>query len=579
MAKKAKLPTEIICLSDDDEDDNSNHINSKTQPASLTPIKQNGKSIKMNNQSIDSTIWTIHEKDIIHVSPLPSKYSDKFKKPFEVRCTSVNFGIVEFSVESDILSMTETDFEMKLTGGFTDNLNIKLAYTDILKFYFSFESCLPVAFIHVRNEFAILFDKYIPTSDEHGKGFNPNSKDEKRRHIIFCLKPLTSDMERIHISTIYHFLKIKCPKSDIQCISGSRADELYNLTRFAKLSIPTPKKTLFILNTNDLMAKTVGLNNNTIRFDLSSDDLHCLNEGEFLNDNIIDFYLQYIYHEKISEEDRQRTYLFNSFFYKRLTQKDNRDNPNISAAERRYNRVKRWLRDVDLFTKTYIIVPINQNAHWYIVIIQNLNNVPTEGDLISDDEDDQYDDRLKSKKRRRSSRIIRSTSNNVSNSSSPKTIDDFIDELDDVDEVTSDNDVPLILDIESLVGTKTRSQSSAIIIFDSLRLASKTRVAATLREFIQLEYDHKKTLTSGSLARKLFNIDTILTIEATVPQQQNYSDCGLYVLQYIESFFTHLTYSTMNNQSTTFSNWCEKNLKGSTKRKEILNVINEHIIS
>ena len=38
--------------------------------------------------------------------------------------------------------------------------------------------------------------------------------------------------------------------------------------------------------------KTIGLNNNTIRFDLSRDDLICLNEGEFLNDNIIDFYLQ-----------------------------------------------------------------------------------------------------------------------------------------------------------------------------------------------------------------------------------------------------------------------------------------------
>ena len=38
--------------------------------------------------------------------------------------------------------------------------------------------------------------------------------------------------------------------------------------------------------------KTVGLNEKTIRFDLSTDDLKCLNEGEFLNDNIIDFYLQ-----------------------------------------------------------------------------------------------------------------------------------------------------------------------------------------------------------------------------------------------------------------------------------------------
>lgn len=57
------------------------------------------------------------------------------------------------------------------------------------------------------------------------------------------------------------------------------------------------------------------------------------------------------------------------------------------AAERRYNRVKRWFRHIDLFTKDYLIVPINQNAHWYIVLIQKHNNVPTENDLISEDED------------------------------------------------------------------------------------------------------------------------------------------------------------------------------------------------
>jgi Ulp1 family protease len=128
------------------------------------------------------------------------------------------------------------------------------------------------------------------------------------------------------------------------------------------------------------------------------------------------------------------------------------------------------------------------------------------------------------------------------------------------------------------VNSKNRSKSPSIIIFDSLRIASKTRVAATLREFLQLEYDHKKTLPVGSLDRKLFNIDTIPTIEAAVPQQRNYSDCGLYVLQYIESYFAHRSTKINFQLSSTFSDGCEKNLMGSAKRKEILNVINQHII-
>ena len=39
---------------------------------------------------------------------------------------------------------------------------------------------------------------------------------------------------------------------------------------------------------------------------------------------------RYVYYEKLSEEDRKRTYLFNSFFYTRLTRKGNDDIPNIS---------------------------------------------------------------------------------------------------------------------------------------------------------------------------------------------------------------------------------------------------------
>lgn len=92
-------------------------------------------------------------------------------------------------------------------------------------------------------------------------------------------------------------------------MTASRLRELYNLARFAKKPEPTPKIMPFFLKTDELyvyfrfdtsihkknsfrIAKTVGLNDNKIRFDLSPDDLHCLNEGEFLNDNIIDFYLQ-----------------------------------------------------------------------------------------------------------------------------------------------------------------------------------------------------------------------------------------------------------------------------------------------
>lgn len=105
-----------------------------------------------------------------------------------------------------------------------DNLNIKLAYSDILSFYFSYQSRPPAAFIQVRPDFAELFQKYIPSTDEQGKKFDPKSNgsisslyshlqslhlDERRRRIVLCLQGLKPDMERSTIASIFYYLKAK----------------------------------------------------------------------------------------------------------------------------------------------------------------------------------------------------------------------------------------------------------------------------------------------------------------------------------------------------------------------------------
>ena len=150
--------------------------------------------------------------------------------------------------------------------------------------------------------------------------------------------------------------------------------------------------------------------------------------------------------------------------------------------------------------------------------------------------------------------------------------------LDVADEVRLNNEDQTKTSSKGVVKDKNRSQTPLIIIFDSLRAGSKTRVAATLREFLQLEYDHKKPLPVESLARKIFNLDTIPSIEAAVPQQPNYFDCGLYILQYIENFFANRS-STVDFQSpATFTNWCEKHSMGSSKRKQIFDIINQHVV-
>ena len=97
-------------------------------------------------------------------------------------------------------------------------------------------------------------------------------------------------------------------------------------------------------------------------------DLERLDEGEFLNDNLISFYLRYL--EQRLEEERpelaKRVYFFNTFFFATLT------SAHKGRKQFNYEGVQKWTRSVDLFTYDYIVVPINEQAHWYLAIICNL---------------------------------------------------------------------------------------------------------------------------------------------------------------------------------------------------------------
>ena len=113
---------------------------------------------------------------------------------------------------------------------------------------------------------------------------------------------------------------------------------------------------------------------------ITNEDYNCLEAEQFLNDVIIDFYLKYIQMELFGTVDQwsKRTHIFTTYFYKRLTTRPPNsktkahpveDNPNLSAAEKRYERVKKWTKKVNIFDKDFIVVPINEHAHWFVCVI------------------------------------------------------------------------------------------------------------------------------------------------------------------------------------------------------------------
>ena len=97
-------------------------------------------------------------------------------------------------------------------------------------------------------------------------------------------------------------------------------------------------------------------------------DLDRLGEGEFFNDTLISFYLRYLEHklEERNAETAKKVYLFNSFFYASLTK------PQKGKKGINYEAVQKWTRGVDIFNCDYVIVPINESLHWYFAVICNL---------------------------------------------------------------------------------------------------------------------------------------------------------------------------------------------------------------
>jgi len=256
---------------------------------------------------------------------------------------------------------------------------------------------------------------------------------------------------------------------------------------------------------------------------VTSEDIPCLAEGEFLNDVIIDFYLKFVFFEKLKPEDRERTHILSSFFYKRLTQKNNDSDNHASLPERMHSQVKTWTKSVDIFNKDFVFVPINENSHWYLAVICFAGHTKATymGEITDDDETNAKDE-------------------------DPDT-DQGTEKESENDEDGSegegtDVDLPSLSKIQAAYskrGNRKKSLSTMVIksqpcilVFDSLG-GVRQRCMVNLRNYLQVEWKVRK---KDSKPRE-FSKESIKGNHPKVPQQDNFCDCGVYVLQYMESFF------------------------------------------
>ena len=104
---------------------------------------------------------------------------------------------------------------------------------------------------------------------------------------------------------------------------------------------------------------------------LTSRDTIALEEGEMLNDSVVEFYIKWLQREPKFKANVGRCHFFNSFFFEKLAQVyDCEPGMRQRAA---HNAVTKWTeskkRRVNIFEKDFVFFPIHQHLHWSVVIL------------------------------------------------------------------------------------------------------------------------------------------------------------------------------------------------------------------
>jgi len=220
-------------------------------------------------------------------------------------------------------------------------------------------------------------------------------------------------------------------------------------------------------------------------------DYKTLEYDTFLNDIIIDFYLTYLFHIILSKDDKPTVHIFSTMFYKRLNSTPKKastvasyeKDANLLPAQKRHLRVKGWTKNVNLFEKNMVIIPICEHSHWYLVI------------------------------------AIR----------------------------------PGLIKIP--IGSEERQTKGEpfMIVLDSMG-GNKTAAVSNIRHYLAAEWKAKMCGENDEDEYE-FTSKQMRTIRPLKPEQENYSDCGIYLLQYIEKIFQSVGQFYWPGAIQDLSNW------------------------
>ncbi|XP_014277075.1 sentrin-specific protease 6 isoform X2 [Halyomorpha halys] len=578
--KKSKKSEEMVCvtISSDEEDDtdksNKSISNGVTFQEPTTSVFDKEPVITADVESNDCNFPDSLRGGGIEIESLLD--NPELEKA-QLNCRTVRFGTYKVAPEDKIL-VTEHGLKIKVPSLSKTNCStvIKILMKDIVKVLIHFgnkSSSGPTMFYYITHEASKKIREALHMSSKNKNHyFDPTSKEELHKRITLLPDKITEE-ERLFIKSIYESrclmeeitwdeandILVRAAPKDIQ--QDLKKEKHSSMKQIASTSQSSTSTGIQIIMVYPPPPAKGGISINT-------EDYACLKEDQFLNDVIIDFYLKYLWLNVLSEEDRKRTHIFSSFFYKRLTmcpprQSGHQENQKLSPAEKRHARVKGWTKSVDIFEKDFIIIPINERSHWFLGIIcfpgltgpVRMSDNQAVPNVIRKKSDASVLAGGLTPAKIYGTTITVVPKEKISIPKAPTISllepDEERDGESDRDEAEADDDdmEPNTTDEESgkeedlmdeatpRVNSKSKPQlepikQPCILVFDSLACTSRSRVCATLREYLLIEW---KVRHRGKL--RDFSKDVFKGAVPKVPQQTNYIDCGVYVLQYVEAFF------------------------------------------
>lgn len=215
---------------------------------------------------------------------------------------------------------------------------------------------------------------------------------------------------------------------------------------------------------------------NSIYPEIDNKSLRSLEPGRMLNDTIIEFYMNYLMEEAIAKK-RDRFHLFNTFIYNKLKSLQRKVQTNGNSESCFSQTIRRWDKNVKLFEKDFLVMPVCDHEHWLLVIICYAYRVPA-------------------------------------------------------------HDEPLVINdhVRSSTTGQTTEKEPCILIFDSLGYKQMTKFTEPIRSFLtyRWRFEHPNEEPKYFKDRSTFR-----DINARVPRQRNSYDCGIHLLVSFERFLEH----------------------------------------